>query len=289
MQSMVRSVRGGAMDTRSRLLVALGLWACVPSCGVDGQTVAVAKESNIVFVGTVVRVGAASFTGVPTSPRTLIVHVDDVLDKPVAVRLSVGDSVTVEARTDTAWRAGTRATFYTRGWIFGRGLAVQEVGHESMPAQMSAADLARHRGAFLQLRQQVTDSALQARIRAADMIIVGRVESIRAPTQMAQPRRRITEHDPDWREAVFVVESMLKGGSSPRVVVRFPASLDIAWHGLPKFSAGQEGTFLLHRDTLSGTPRAVLGGQPVTAYTVVTSADVLSRADAQRVRALVAP
>jgi len=277
------------MDTRSRLLVALGLWACVLSRGVDGQTVAVARESNIVFVGTVVRVGAASFAGVPTSPQTLIVHVEDVLDKPVAVRLSVGDSVTVEARTDSAWREGTRATFYTRGWIFGRGLAVQEVGHESMPAQMSAADLARHRGAFLQLRQQVTDSALQARIRAADMIIVGRVESIRAPTLMTQPRRRITEHDPDWREAVIVVDTTLKGASSPRVVVRFPASLDIAWHGLPKFSVGQEGTFLLRRDTLSGAPRAMMGGQPVTAYSVVTSADVLSRADAQRVRALVAP
>jgi hypothetical protein len=278
------------MGTRL-LRVVLGLGAGLVGRTLVGQgvPVAVARESNIVFVGTVLRLGAASFAGVPASPRTLVVHVDEVLDKPAAVRLSVGDSVTVEARNDSAWQAGTRATFYTRGWIFGRGMAVQEVGHESTPAGMSAADQARRRTAFLQLRQQVSDSVLQARVQAADMIVVGRVEAIRAPTLMTQPRRRITEHDPDWQEAVIAVDTMLKGTPTPRVVVRFPGSLDIAWHGLPKFSAGQEGTFLLRRDTLSGAPRAIMAGQQVTAYTVVTRDDVLTRADAQRVRALVSP
>jgi hypothetical protein len=250
---------------------------------------ALVRESNIVFVGTVVRVGATSFPAVPVSARSLVVHVEGVLDKPAAVRLAVGDSVTVEARRDSAWQEGTRAIFYTTGWIFGQGVAVREVGHETMPAQLSAADLAQRRTTFQELQRQVSDSTLQARIRAADMIVVGRVETIRAPTMMAQLHRRITEHDADWQEAIIVVDSMLKGPASQRVVVRFPASLDIAWHRLPKFTAGEEGTFLLQRDSLSGAPHAMFAGRQVTAYTVASPADVLARADAPRVRALMRP
>jgi len=106
---------------------------------------------------------------------------------------------------------------------------------------------------------------------------------------MTAPRRRITEHDADWQEAVIVVDSMLKGPASARVAVRFPASRDIAWHRLPKFTVGQAGTFLLHRDTLSGSSRAMVSGRAVPAYNVVAGTDVLATGDAARVRALVRP
>lgn len=280
------------MHVRTPLLLAFALagQGLCPVPGAAQQTaMALAQKSNIVFVGTVVRVAAASFAGVPATPRTLVVHVDAVLDKPQAVRLAVGDSVTVETRTDSAWQTGARATFYATGWILGRGVAVREVAHEIMPAQMSAADLARQRNAYLQVQRQVSDSALRARARAADMIVVGRVETIRAPTLMPQSRRRITEHDPDWQEAVIAVDTMLKGAVAQRVVVRFPASLDIAWHALPKFTAGETGTFLLQRDSLSGAPQAVMAGRQVPAYVAARREDVLSAADAQRVRALLAP
>ena len=124
----------------------------------------------------------------------------------------------------------------------------------------------------------------------ADMIVVGRVESIRAPTFMAAPHRRITEHDADWQEAVIVVDSMVKGPASiARVAVRFPASRDIAWHRFPKFTTGQAGTFLLRRDTLTGSPQARVAGRTVPAYNVVAGSDVLGTGDAARVRALVKP
>ena len=248
--------------------------------------VATARRANIVFVGTVTQVGAASFGAVAATPRTLVVRVEDVLDKPAALHLGAGDSVTVEP-LDTTLKSGARATFYTTGWVFGRGIAVREVAHETMPAQQS---LAARRDSFRQLQRQVTDSTLAERVRQADMIVVGRVEAIRAPTNMTAPtHRRITEHDADWQEAVITVDSMIKGPTSAQVVVRFPGSQDIAWHRLPKFSAGQTGTFLLRRDTLSGSPRATLAGHPVTAYAVVAGADVLATGEAPRVRALVRP
>ncbi len=269
-------------------LALLVLAALTPPHAACAQQPAVAsvRRANIVFVGTVTQVGATSFSAVTATPRTLVVRVEDVLDKPAALHLAVGDSVTVEP-LDSTLKSGARATFYTTGWVFGRGVAVREVAHETMPAQQT---LAARRDSFRQLQRQVTDSTLAERVRGADMIVVGRVETIHAPTLLAQPtRRRITEHDADWQEAEIVVDSMIKGPASARVVVRFPASQDIAWHRLPKFTTGQAGTFLLRRDTLSGAPRALVAGRQVTAYAVVAGADVLSTADAARVRALVKP
>lgn len=246
--------------------------------------VATARRANIVFVGTVTQVGAASFGAVAATPRTLVVRVEDVFDKPAALHLAAGDSVTVEP-LDSTLKSGARATFYTTGWVFGRGVAVREMAHETMPAQQT---LAGARDSFLRLQRQVNDSTLAERVRGADMIVVGRVETIQAPTLLT-PRHRITEHDADWQEAVIAVDSMIKGPSSTRVVVRFPGSRDIAWHRLPKFTAGQSGTFLLRRDSLSGAPRAMLAGRQVPAYNVVAGADVLTTGDAPRVRALVKP
>jgi hypothetical protein len=266
-------------------MLALACLLAAPALAAQQSPVAMLRRANIVFVGTVTRVGATTMPSVAASPRTLVVQVQAVLDKPAALRLAAGDSVTVEAR-DTTWRGGERATFYTTGWVFGHGVAVREVGHETTPAQQT---LAAQRDSFQRLQRQVSDSTLAERVRAADMILVGRVESVRAPTMMAQPHRRITEHDPDWQEAVIAVDSMLKGPGSARVVVRFPGSLDVAWRRLPKFTAGQTGTFLLQRDTLSGAPRAMMAGRQVTAYTAPTGGDVLSTADAARVRALLKP
>jgi len=270
-----------------RRLTLLLLATVVPTHSACAQrpAVATARRSNIVFTGTVTRVGAASFAAVTPTPKTLVVRVDDVLDKPAELRLVAGDSVTVEP-LDSTHKSGSRATFYTTGWVFGRGIAVREVAHDTLPAQGS---LAARRDSFLQLKRQVTDSTLAERVRAADMIVAGRVEAIRAATLTPQPRRRITEHAPDWQEAVIAVDSMIKGPVSAKVVVRFPGSLDIAWHRLPKFTTGQTGTFLLHRDTLSGTPHAMMAGHQVTAYIVPQATDVLSAADAVRVRALVKP
>src|SRR3989475_11220845 len=91
---------------------------------------ALAKQSNIVFSGTVSQLGAVSFAGVPQSPQTIVVRVDSVLKKPPAVSLKKGDNVTVELKDPSAFRQGTQATFYTEGWIFGSGVAVKELGHD---------------------------------------------------------------------------------------------------------------------------------------------------------------
>lgn len=253
------------------------------------------RQADLIFVGTVAAVGAASMAGVPVSQRTLSVSVDAVLEKPAAVRLEPGDTVTVEAAALGALALGKQATFYTRAWLFGRGIAAQEVGHETMAARRSAAALVLLQDSVSRVRRQVNDSTLQARIRAADLVVVGRVETIQPASLAAAAggggRRRISEHDAAWQEAVVVVETMIKGAApaDQRVVVRFPGSLDVAWRTMPRYAVGQEGTFLLRRDRVSGTPTAMMGGRQVTAYAALSTQDVLTKQDAARVQALARP
>ncbi len=121
------------------------------------------------------------------------------------------------------------------------------------------------------------------------MVIGGRVAAVGSATMEAlgAPPGPISEHNPNWREAVIDVETAIKGAQAgQRVVVRFPASLDVAWYDTPKLSEGQEGTFILQRDLVSGAATALLAGSEVAAYTALNSLDVLPRQEAERVRTL---
>ena len=248
------------------------------------------KQSNIVFVGTVAKPGAVSFPGVPASARTMVVRVDEVIEKPPAVSMPRGANVTVEVKNPSLFREGVQATFYTQSWIFGAGLALREVGHELMAAQQPTGP-ATPRERVVQTREALNEAELRARVQAADIVVVGQVQEVRAPSVNARgtgepPQAR--EHDPEWREAVIRVESAIKGVQANQdVVVKFPASRDIAWHQAPKFQQGQSGTFILKRDQASGVPRAMLAGRQVNTYTALTAGDVLPADAAARIRALI--
>src|SRR5260370_4333042 len=136
----------------------------------SNQTAALAKQSSIVFDGTVSQLGATSFAGVPKSAQTIVVRVDSVLKKPPAVSLKKGDNVTVEVKDPSAFRDGTQATFYTDGWIFGSGVAVKELGHEIPPSGGAANKEARAgEKPHLQRSQQINDQDLQNRVNPPEL------------------------------------------------------------------------------------------------------------------------
>jgi len=250
------------------------------------------KQSNIVFTGTVSQLGATSFAEVPKSAQTIVVRVDSVLKKPAAVSLKKGDNVTVEVRNPTAFQAGTEATFYTDGWIFGSGIAVRELGHEIKPSGGAAAAAAgTGETAFSQIQQQISDQELRDRLTFADSVVVGRITEVHPwnPPKSATTPYHISEHDPDWNEAVLQIQSTLKGAKAEKnkMVVRFPGSKDVAWINSPKFEKHQQGIFFLKKDRVSGAPKAFLGGSEVDAYTCLRPGDWLPMADAARVRSLV--
>ena len=261
------------------LIVPIVLISLAVPLSAQMSRVAWVRQSDIIFAGTVTRAG--------------VIRVDQVFEKPDAVSLMKGDSVAVVAARagSPPLNPGMQATFYTTGWIYGRWITVREVGHEPIGPQLAtvAGTGTAQQDLVARARQQVNDADLKARIQAAAMVVVGRVEQIRPPAYTGAPARpkRFTEHDPNWQEAIIHVDEGLKGATAgERVVVRFPGSRDVAFVGTPRFAAGQEGTFLLQKDTATGSPLALMAGQPVQAYTALHRLDVLSKQDAQHVRTL---
>jgi len=266
------------MRTRS-LIVQIVLISLAAPLSAQMSRVALVRQSDIIFAGTVTRAG--------------VIRVDQVFEKPDAVSLMKGDSVAVVAARagSPPLNPGMQATFYTTGWIYGRWITVREVGHEPIGPQLAtvAGTGTAQQDLVAGARQQVNDADLKARIQTAAMVVVGRVEEIRPPAYTGAPARpkRFTEHDPNWQEAIIHVDEALKGATAgERVVVRFPGSRDVAFVGTPKFAAGQEGTFLLRKDSATGSPLTMMFGQSAQAYTALHRLDVLSKQDAPHVRTL---
>lgn len=91
-----------------------------------------------------------------------------------------------------------------------------------------------------------TQSSLKVRLDSANRVVVGKVVLVKAEPAAGLP---ISEHSPDWRDIVIEIKETLKG--KPRLallVVRFPQSMDVAWYDAPKFSLGQKGIWILHKD-----------------------------------------
>ncbi|OLC96261.1 MAG: hypothetical protein AUH86_10035 [Acidobacteria bacterium 13_1_40CM_4_58_4] len=266
--------------------VALFGWAGCARAQAPTNQASLARQSSIVFSGTVSKIGATSFADVPKSAQTLVVRVDFIVKKPSAVSLKKGDDVTVEVKDPSVFQEGTHATFYTDGWIFGSGVAVKELGHEIGPGvggttKAAGADEKAHG----QGQEQISDQELRDRLNSADFVVIGRVTDIHR-WNVPKSAYRVTEHDPDWHEAVVEVQSVLKGGKvkGNKVVVRFPQRNDVAWVHSPKFEKNQQGIFCLNRDQVSGVPMTKLGGHEVNVYTCLGHGDSLPMSEEARVR-----
>ena len=247
------------------------------------------KQASIVFSGTVTQLGATTMAAVPRSAQTIVVHVDAVVKKPAAVSLRRGDSATVEVRDPAAFQEGTHATFYTEGWIFGAGLAVRELGHQTTASEMVAPTEAQQR-ALGKVQEEASDQALKERMSEADYVVVARVTEVRRWNGPKSKQYRVTEHDPDWHDAVIQVEATLKGPKPKknRLVVRYPQCNDVAWVHSPKFEKNQRGVFFLKKDDVSGQPTALVGGSKVSAYTCLSPGDWLPMSEEARVKAALA-
>jgi hypothetical protein len=280
------------------LFFGASMWLALSGCAnaappqaTSSQAAWMAK-SSIIFSGTVSQLAATSFADVPKSARTIVVRVDSIVRKPAAVSLKKGDNVTVEVKDASAFQEGTHATFYTDGWIFGSGIAVKELGYEIGPAPAEDAHAAgTGEKAPGQFPDETSDQGLLDRMNKSDYVVVGRVTDVHRwnpPKSKSGAPSRVTEHDPDWHEAVVEIQSVLKGGKvkGNRVVVRFPQRNDVAWVNSPKFEKNQKGIFCLNRDQATGVSTTKLGGQQVNVYTCLGHGDSIPLSEEARVRSL---
>ncbi len=239
-------------------------------------------QAKFVFQGTVKKTRGTTMKAIPASDRTVIVRVDKLIHAADAFSDYAGREITVQLATNESVKANQTFIFFTNGWVVGEGLAVQSVGHRDATPS-AVASLAAHPED--PVRSLKTREAVK-RASAADLIVSGRVSSVRLPaheataraTAMASGRtsEQISEHAPLWQEAVIDIDEVHKGDHSKKqVVVLFPSSTDVRWHNAPKFQAGQEGVFLLHKDQPAVRAAAVLAPTAeATGYTALHEADI---------------
>lgn len=278
------------MNTRDKfksLAVAvamLQLFFVVPSA--SAQQEAPMPQPYIIFIGTVDALNAVTLRSLKPSSNTSVVVVEKIFKKPEAIALAPTDRITVlNEASSNPLQKGVRALFVTVGWIYGESLAVKVVNWEPAPTGAAASEDAKAKTKV----QELAEQDLRESINSVDIVVVGRVKRIQGPSavELLPERQKISEHHPYWQEAIIEVQETLKGPAGVKeVVVRFPSSVDVMWVGHPRFKVGQEGTFLLQEDRISGAPKANLDGKSVTAYVAPSRKNVLNKVDAQLIKRL---
>lgn len=208
-------------------------------------------QPTFVFRGTIKRLKSATMKDVPVTEHTAVVTIDEIIEAPPDLAGYVGQNITVELSGRRKVAIGQQMIFHATGWMFGESVAVRSLSEEPfesgrrLAASTDTGAVDRH-----------TEKKRLSHFADADLVVAGKVVAVRLPAESAAAKKKggasvtypITEHDPNWREAVIQVDDVIKGTSrSGQIIVRFPASSDVMWHGTSKFETGQEGYFLLHR------------------------------------------
>jgi hypothetical protein len=143
--------------------------------------------------------------------------------------------------------------FFTVGWVSGTGLAVQELGRqpadEPDPMEKQVEEAVR--------KDEL--AALRKRVGEAHAVVVGKVAD--AGPVGGEEVPPASEHDPQWRTAVVVVERGEKGEfkEGQRLEVAYASSRDVMWFRAPKPEPGDRAVFLLHRRVLEERNVEMLG------------------------------
>jgi hypothetical protein len=220
----------------------LGLLFLLPTGATRAQDLDLAslkRQSQLVFLGTIEKVGAATEANIPVDDRTAVVRVDRVLRSTDQFRALNGREVTVQLRPEQPAAKGDTAVFFARSWLYGKSLAVVEVGRGDAK---EAAGLTRK---MQEVEAKEDDEKLGGRVATAELIVLGTVTRVRPAPGEKGP---ITEHDPDWWEATIAVESVEKGHLPSELRVLFANSTDEMWIDSPKLRQGMTALFLLRRD-----------------------------------------
>jgi hypothetical protein len=233
------------------------------------------REAQLIFRGTVERPGGANLKAIQPGDDTAVVRIDEVLQAPDSLGKVTGREVTVKLRAPRSVQAGEQAVFFTKGWLYGESLGLVEVGH--FPAKTAAGSGMLRQVALT--RQRMREEEVRAHLAKAAVVVAGRVVA----TRRLPDEPGLTEHDPQWSEAVIQVDAVLKGAAGRQVRLLYPASRDIVWFSAPKPQVGWDGIWLLEK----GDAEEI--GLQTDALTALRPWNIMSRDDAALVERLVKP
>ena len=237
------------------------------------------EQSQWVVRATVEAPRTSTVDAAPASENTIAVRIDEILYGPKAFEDHRGRIVTLYSERPTGLAQGSRFIFFTRSWMYGKGIAVVEVGRleERETAELSTEIEAAQRA--------ILDQKLLERIRRAELVITGRVGRTE-PVRGTQRRPVETEHDPEWWTAHVEVTTVELGRAPERTIpVLFPASRDEMWIDSPKLAPGQPYILILQRNqSEKGWPVLRVPG-----LTALDPLDVRPPDELERIRRLISP
>jgi hypothetical protein len=212
----------------------------------------VEQKPTFIFKGTIKKLKSATMKDVRVNDRTAIVKVEQIIEAPPALLDYKAQDITVQTSGRRKLKVGQEMIFHTTNCIFGDSIAVESLREEPVESEQAAT---------LNAAADPVDSKRREHFNTADTVVSGKVVSVRLPSETAEGARRaavasdqvpggpVSEHDPNWREAVVEVKEVHKGSTGKKqLVVRFPASTDVMWYAAPKFQPGQQGYFMLHKE-----------------------------------------
>ncbi|HSS51900.1 MAG TPA: hypothetical protein VLX28_23400 [Thermoanaerobaculia bacterium] len=253
------------------LHVILGLCLCAAVAQSASGPKELTHAAQLVFRGTIQKVEASNLEIVQADSGVAVVRVDEVLKTAPSLGDLTGREITVKLAQPGDATPGEQAVFFTNGWLYGKTLAVVEVGRLH-------GDAALLRGQVAGAASQAADGELQGRLAGAEVVVAGRVVETH-PAAVVVEVGEGSEHDPQWWEAVVQVDAVFLGkAAGQRVTFFYPTSQDVVWFEAPKPAVGADGIWLLYRDQL---PELGLPG-----YTALKPWNVLPRGQANRVRRL---
>jgi hypothetical protein len=200
------------------------------------------RQSTFIFKGTVQKLNATTMNVVPATDSTVVVKVEELYYANDPDKGFLSKNITVQLIAPNSVKENQQAVFFTQGRLYGDSVAVVELGHIDFDRQALANQLGER---VYDEAKKKPDALLQSRLNSAELVVSG--ESIETMPARNLPRRPISEHDPQWWEARFRIDSVEKGSTSrSTIVVYYPTSIDIVWRGSPRLKRGQQGILLLH-------------------------------------------
>src|ERR1044071_2333139 len=125
------------------------------------------RESQLIFMGTIEKLGAATEANLPADRSTAIVQVEQVLRAPELLQAWRGQKVTVQLLRDLPAHSGEAAVFFTRSWVYGDSLGVVEIG------RLDARQVDALSRQIREAEAQLADEKLSARIGRAHVTVLG--------------------------------------------------------------------------------------------------------------------
>ncbi|MEW8028750.1 MAG: hypothetical protein AB2806_13565 [Candidatus Thiodiazotropha sp.] len=192
-------------------------------------------DANLIFIGTVIGPDTASAKG------AFETRVESALKTPAQFGRLDGTIVTLFKQPSTGLAADDRYVFFTKTQRLGKRLILQEIGRDQAAAAESLANT-------IKLVDQRTErSQLTERLKAADVVIAGKVTKIER--DRPKPTVPVSEHEPQWMRATIQVEEVLRGSiKEQQLVLIYPGTMDIAWVGVPRPAEGQRAVWVLTAD-----------------------------------------